>query len=59
MLNQGKMRKNCGNFGRDQGNKDSAPPPPLLGDLTTSLAVCTYVLNSKSFGKVSTKSESE
>lgn len=58
MLNQEKMRKNCGNFGRDQGNKDSAPPP-LLGDLTTSLAVCTYVLNSKSFGKVSTKSESE
>ena len=35
------------------------PPPPLLGDLTTSLAVCTYVLNSKSFGKLSTKSESE
>ena len=60
MLNQEKMRKNCGNFGMDQGNKDSTPPPPpLLGNLTTSLAVCTYVLNSKSFGKVSTKSESE
>ena len=45
---------------RDQGNKDfPPPPPPLLGDLTISLAVCTYVLNSKSFGKVSTKSESE
>ena len=42
---------------REQGNKDS--PPLLLGDVTTSLAVCTYVLNSKSFGKVSTKSESE
>ena len=40
---------------REQGFR----PPPLLGDLTTSLAVCTYVLNSKSFGKVSTKSESE
>lgn len=41
---------------REQGNKDS---PTLLGDLTTSLAACTYVLNSKSFVKVSTKSESE
>lgn len=41
---------------REQGNKDS---PTLLGDLTTSLAACTYVLNSKSLGKVSTKSESE
>lgn len=42
-----------------KGTRILPPPPPLLGDLTTSLAVCTYVLNSKSFGKVSTKSESE
>ena len=42
-----------------KGSREQGFPPPLLGDLTTSLAVCTYVLNSKSFGKVSTKSESE
>lgn len=55
----GKNEEKLWEFWKGSREQGFCPPPPLLGDLTTSLAVSTYVLNSKSFGKVSTKSESE
>ena len=58
MFNQEQIRKNCGNLEGIQGTREQGSSLPWE-ILITSLAMYTYVLNSKSLGRVSTKSESE